>query len=746
MPNLLRSPVRPVLGPVVQSLVHARSKGGGGFLVPLTDPDEDANAVFQAAWAEHNTIRLEPGTYYADAFEVPPGKWIVGANMHGSILKINDDSLATTALTPGEGCTIRSLRVDANVPAREALGFDQYTHGISGENCSNVTIKSVSVRNWGETADYTALNTGAIVAYMKATATSNMTGWRISAVDLNDETGIAPYGIRIATEFIGYARGEIGYSSFGHVIDGFTIVGTTKNAIELAGPDLDAGLGNYAVHCRNGTITEMLGQGGAETDYGGSAWFENITISRPGIDAVAQRSLSAFAARNSDQGDSKLKVGRATKFTNCSFEDAESNGSFVMQGWQIIGHDNVVIENCSADDLRRGSNSQDDRITVVEVDTSYADVHNLQLTDNDLLSGDAGVRYYGSGTLDGLAISGGTIATRKWGYRKAGTDTGAANIAIDGADITAVDPLSCNNEDVGVLTVTSSALRGVKITLPSTPANAAISDTLIELQPYGEGVLLAANPALSGDGNTFATFDYADAYFLRCFSVPPAGAETAIRAFFAALSSASALTNLDGVINALSWDKDSAQRNLMQDRFGASDGGTGGTWAAYIGLSDCDTTNRWVIGFNASTASAAQFAQSSAFMALLGLDDNATSNRFGANNSRCYTTTNANMNTRANDTTNTTSDQFPYETVWWDREASGSYHRGYDDAKLSDVAVASTGFTNANFEIGAVGGLGSSGSAGNQRIAAWGGGLGDTKRAAVVTALRNLSSDMRALA
>lgn len=29
VPNLLRSPVRPVLGPVVQPLAHARSRGGG---------------------------------------------------------------------------------------------------------------------------------------------------------------------------------------------------------------------------------------------------------------------------------------------------------------------------------------------------------------------------------------------------------------------------------------------------------------------------------------------------------------------------------------------------------------------------------------------------------------------------------------------------------------------------------------------------------------------------------------------
>lgn len=722
------------------------SRGGGAYVVPLTDPGEDANAVFQSAWDEHDAIRLEAGTYYAGAFSVPAGKTLVGAGRDLTTLKINDDSTALIALDLSGNNRVVSLKVDANLPAREALGFSNYTHGIHGENCSNVTIQSVAVRNWGETADYTALNTGAIVAYMKATATSNMTGWRISAVNLNDETGIAPYGIRIATEFIGYARGEIGYSSFGHVIDGFTIVGTTKNAIELAGPDLDAGLGNYAVHCRNGTITEMLGQGGAETDYGGSAWFENITISRPGIDAVAQRSLSAFAARNSDQGDSKLKVGRATKFTNCSFEDAESNGSFVMQGWQIIGHDNVIIENCSTSDLRRGAGSQDDRITVVEADTSYADVHNLQVTDSDFQSGDAGVRYYGSGTLDGLQIEGGEISTRKHGYRKAGTGTGAANISIGGGvSITAVEPLSCNNEGSGVLTVDDAELRGVKITLPSTPSNAAISNTLIELQPYGEAQLLAANPGLSGGGNSFATFDYADAYFLRCYSVPPSGAETAIRTFFAALGAAGALGDLDGVTNVLSWDGNSARLNLMQDRFNAVNLGTGGVFTPFSGLAGCDSDNNWDLTCNPVTMTV-NFSLNSAFMALLSEPNDSNANRFGSNNSRCYTSPGSNLNTRANDSTNTIIDITAFEAAWWDRTGSSGYSRGVDGTKLADVAVASTALSSNNLRLGNLGGTSSSGASGNHRIAAWGGGLGDTKRAAVITALRNLSSAMRALA
>lgn len=746
MPSILRPTLRQVqTQPLRQTLTPV--KGVGGYLVPLTAPEDDANAAFLAAWEDHSVIRLEAGTYYADAFEVPAGKTIVGAGKSATILKINDGSTTVVALSPEDGCAIRSLRVDANLPAREALGFNQYTHGIYGPNIAGVSITSVSVRNWGETASYTALNTGAIVSYLFADTTRDITGWRVSDVDLDDETGLAPYGIRFATEFIGYSRGEIGYQSYDHIVDGFTIRGTTKNAIEIAGMDMDVGEGDYAIRVRNGTITEMLGQGGAETDYGASAWFENITISRPGIGAVAQRSLSAFAARNSDQGDSKLKVGRATKFTDCAFEDAESNGSFVMQGWQIIGHDNVIIERCSTADLRRGSNSQDDRITVVEVDTSYADVSNLSIVDANFASGDAAFRYYGTGTLDGLTVSGGVWATRKYGYRKAASGTGAADISIGGGvEITAVEPLSCNNEGSGVLLVDNATLNGVKITLPATPVNAAITNTHIVLQPLGEAALLAANAGLAGGGNTFATFDYADAYFLRCYSEAPAAAETAIRAFFAALSTASAVADLDGVINMLSWDKQSAQLNMMQDRFNASDSGTGGTWAAYVGLSACDSTNNVDIGFNPATATAAEFTQNSAFMALLGLADDATSNRFGNNNARCHATANGNLNTRANDGTTTVSDQLPYEASWWDRTGSASYSRGVDATKLTDVVVASTGFTSSNFRLGNLGGVGSSGAAGNHRIAAWGGGLGDTKRAAVVAALADLSTAMRALA
>ncbi|MGE4324110.1 MAG: hypothetical protein AB7E60_13930, partial [Sphingobium sp.] len=333
---------------------------------------------------------------------VPSGKRLASPR-HAARLKASAACTLTRLVDiTGDGGVVSGVTIDASLAAREAAGFASYTHGGSSLNRNDVLWEDVTVTDYGETAAQAALlNTCAIVIDSDASASAVTSGGVIRGCRAIDRTLKAPYGFRLRSQFIGYQRGEIpGLSKC--VIEDSEIIGTTKNAVELAGPNV------FDCVVRRVRVRNMIGQGGIETDYGAHGiLFEECDVGHFGADGVITRSTAAFSWRSSDQGDSKTKEGSGNRAVDCRVHHFTSAGAYTFKAFHLISVRDSVIERLRVHDIRRGADAAISANVGIYIETNHGEVHNIAILDPDIRDVDIPVQISGSNACSDIFVRGG---------------------------------------------------------------------------------------------------------------------------------------------------------------------------------------------------------------------------------------------------------------------------------------------------------------------------------------------------
>jgi len=600
------------------------------------------------------------------------------------------------------------MNIDGNLAARESTGFASYTHGAYTLNCNDTVFEDLNVTDYGETVAASALlNTCAVVIDSDATNPLVTTGGVIRRCFANDVARKAPYGFRLRSQFIGYARGEIPGLT-GAVIEDCTIFGTKKNAVELAGPNV------HDCIVRRVSVSGHTGQGGIETDYGAyNALFEDCDVGHPSTDDVITRSTAAFSFRASDQGDGKLKEGSGNLARRCRAHHHTSAVGANFKGFHLISVRDSALESFKVDSCIRGIGAASDAMVGIYVQTDYGEVHNIAITDPDISSMDQGLSISGVNPCSGISVMGGTIQAQARGYNEPSATPLSGVSFGGGVTITADVPIYCNpGRSTPVATFDLVTLRGNKIQLNGSPTAAQFQNTTFVLPPLGKLQLEAALPAItSTNGNSYQRMPPGEAYLLRHASIIYDAAKVAAyKACLDGLLADGLLDKMDVLFILAAPYQATALQNAGQATFNASVTGAL-AFAAGQGFSGADASNYVQLAYN-PTSGGARFTRNSACMALWKGPGASVLTRAGTSVSRLSTRASLAIDWRPNmiaPTTATATQDFA--CAWWTRPDATKFSHGYDSTVVgTDVAGASEALTATNMLIGATGASSSTGN------------------------------------
>lgn len=713
------------------SLSAPRRLGQGGVYYAPPSAGTDAAAAIATLFATNDHVRLGAGVYWSDnRFTVPAGKTLEGTG--GAILRLRTTSVAEAAMRVFSGGRLFNLEVDANIPNRDLAGYTEFSHGVIVEDDSNVRVRRVNVRNAGETSSYHEDYASGLLVRRSAAATANVTDVWLEDCTVSDEAYVLPFGMRIECDFIGFARGEQGFELLNSGIRGGTINGTTKNAIEISGPD------THEIDVQDVVANDIGGQGGIEADYGAyDIRFTRNIIDGAGEGGVMVKSMAAFSARTSDQGDGKLKRCERVVFADNELRNATTTGSlFLTAANDVCSIDTQWVRHKTRN-LSRGAGASAFQIIGHEVTASLAAVTGASFTDPDMEDLDVAVKIYGSFTNADLTYSGGSMTAREYGYWKADTSTVNGVVFNDGIELSAARPLNCNgNEGAGDVTVDGATLTGSALMLPTTAANAVITNTAMHMPQAAIDELLATNAALSGGGNTFVVTDAADALLARMFPAPSVARASAIRTLIGDLEDAGvwAKTRVFYIVGA--ENEDIASLNWTTGRFRLTKSGTL-VFAANVGYTPDGTSGRLSSNFNPTTAPNPLFTQDDAHFWVwptTNLDNaGANSNDFGAGNARWFRRLAGTGGVTHNAATSETTAAGTYPGLLMSARSGGlgadavAYKNG---ALLATGTQASTTLVSAIFHLGAINTTGSTYIFGANQV--FGGGVGSALTAGEV--------------
>lgn len=688
---------------------------------PSTDIT-DLSLEIAALWATALIITLDGEYPTTLKVEVPTSSRLLEAEAATALIKpVNASSTLSVIELTGNGAQVIGLGINGNLAAREAAGFNQYTHGIYALNRSNVTVQDVSVTDYGETASFTSENTGAVVIDHDSVTTPTI-GGTITNVTVNDTQKTAPYGIRVRSPIIGYARGETA-GNYNGVIDHCTLIGTKKNAIEICGADVH----DWTV--RNTTLRDWEGQGGIETDYGSyNCTFEDCEIYSPGPSGVMVQSTVGFSFRSSDQGDGKLKEGENNAMRRCYVHDVTTASTFTFAGFELISCRESVLEDISVYNIYRGAGVAGDRSIGIRFITNFGEVNDITITRPmvgatpdgvNTAAPDYGFQISGSNPCTGITVDGGKIRGQTRGFNEATATPISGLLFTGGVEITGNAAVFLASGRVTPVSYFDGAtLRGNSIGLNASPSSAQFVNTKFILPPLGLAALEASLPGITGlNGNSYERMPPGEGFLLRRTDMFYGAKETAYQDCLDGLLADGILDKLDVLIVPAAPHQTTALLNTVQNQNNAAAVGSP-VFTAGQGFSGMDGTNHVALVYNPS-AGGLKFTRDSAFLALWkGPGDILT--RTGTSVSRISGRVSRNIDWRPNMITATTAiAPADYTMAWWTRPNSTNFSYGYDGTTVgNNTAGASEALTPSHFLIGATGGTSSTGNGLHKAMAA----------------------------
>jgi len=670
----------------------------------------DLSSDLPNRWAVGSNVQLLSGLFTSSALSpVPAGDVLFSAAGAATVKLTNASAALNVVAVQGDGALVKGLTLNGNLAAREAAGFASYTHGAFSLNNDNVAFQDLTVTDYGETVAASALlNTCAVVIDSDATNPEATTGGVIRRCFANDVARKAPYGFRLRSQFIGYARGEIPGMS-GAVIEDSTVFGTMKNAVELAGPNV------HDCVVRRVSVSGHTGQGGIETDYGAyNNLFEDCDVGHPSTDDVITRSTAAFSFRASDQGDGKLKEGSGNISRRCRAHHHTSAPGFNFKGFHLISVRDSTLENFKVDSCVRGAAADPDALVGIYIQTDYGEVHDIAITNPDISSMDQGLTISGANPCSGVTVSGGSIQAQARGYNEP-TSTLLSNILFTGGVVLTADrPVYCApGRTTPVAMFDTVTLRGNSLQLNASPTAAQFKNTAFILPPLGKAALEASLPGItSSNGNSYDRMPPGEAYLLRHANVLYDAAKiAAYKACLDGLLADGLLDKIDVLSILAAPYQATALQNATQAAFNATLTGAP-TFAAGQGFSGADASNYVQLAYQPGTSSGVRFSRDSACMALWKGAGASVLTRAGTSVSRLSTRSSLAIDWRPNMVTPVTATAAQdFAVAWWTRPDATKFSYGYDSTVVgTDVAGASEALTASNMLIGATGGTASTGN------------------------------------
>jgi hypothetical protein len=420
------------------------------------------------------TVTLPPGRFPISGVTYVPGG--VTLEGHDSDTTIAFYGPENTSLRMYEDeASFRRLRIDGRVKAR--IAADQVGRAIFGiyiTNASHCRVEDLVLTGFGyklqsELPEGSAHNTldlngQAITIVRTAGSSDDAANNLIKSVRIHDPEGRLSFAIRLFTHF---ESGQLAGDSTGYVRDnqivGNTVVGTSKNAIELVGPHT---VGNRVAY---NEVIDARGYGAFDADFGasGNVFLGNVVRGYAGHSDLLEARNQAFIAFQSAGGQSArgrdLTTQRARKnhfFDNRvhdvrpAFPDQDIKGLFILKS------DSTVIDGVVMFDVQteQGDLIALDLQDAVDASVTYAqirgathcvvakdDTRNLQISSSRFEECYYGYRAFGRGEKPEDV----TISTSTFTVQGVGIDgRNVTNLHVEEAQVNPLSPEAISSRDL----------------------------------------------------------------------------------------------------------------------------------------------------------------------------------------------------------------------------------------------------------------------------------------------------------
>ena len=228
----------------------------------------DDTAAIQAAINASQNVIIPPGTYrFSATITAPSNRHIVGYG--APVLKVTDSASTSFSmfLTDALNVTLENLIFDGNQSVRQtgaAVGGVFFFGGAQNCKAIRCTVRDAGIRPLNTPSPTTGSGSGNGFTISCENSDPRDTSYNvIDNCRVEDANGQLSFGIRVFTDWL---SGQNGNTKFvlNNVIKNNVIIGTTWNAIEIAGPGTKYNeiIGNSSVN--------SLGNTGIEADKGAS--------------------------------------------------------------------------------------------------------------------------------------------------------------------------------------------------------------------------------------------------------------------------------------------------------------------------------------------------------------------------------------------------------------------------------------------------------------------------------------------
>jgi hypothetical protein len=304
------------------------------------------------------TVRLPAGRFPISGIVYVPGGVTLEGGGAGTTIAFHGPENVSVRMYENEA-SVRRLRIDGRVQHRiEAGTVERAVFGIYITNASHCRVEDVLLTGLGyrlqselpegSTHNTLDLNGQAITIVRTAGSRDDAADNLVKNVRIEDPEGRLSFAIRLFTHF---ESGQVAGDSTGYVRDnriiGNTVIGTSKNAIELVGPHT---VDNRVAY---NEVIDARGYGAFDADFGASRniFVGNVVRGYAGHSELLEARNQAFIAFQSAGGQSAqgrdLTPQRAknNQFYDNRFHDVSpSFPDQDIKGLFILKSDSTVVE------------------------------------------------------------------------------------------------------------------------------------------------------------------------------------------------------------------------------------------------------------------------------------------------------------------------------------------------------------------------------------------------------------------